>query len=158
MSAGGVLSKFAAIGIVVIFAFAMWIIMKIVHKVKGDEEDIGADAAGPAADGMSRMNAHTGSENIAADACSGEEPEEKKEKSFMEKYCNEQKNDSRRMLANYILVHEENERKERGQLDDRLNEVMPDGERTKEYAAEAAKAEAREHEKQENKEEKRNGE
>ena len=58
MSAGGVLSKFAAIGIVVIFAFAMWIIMKIVHKVKGDEEDIGADAAGPAADGMSRMNAH----------------------------------------------------------------------------------------------------
>lgn len=41
----------------------------------------------------------------------------KKKKSFFEKYCNEQKNDSRKALAHYILIHDKNAREERKQKD-----------------------------------------
>ncbi|MEG1469369.1 MAG: hypothetical protein RSC31_01900 [Anaerovoracaceae bacterium] len=81
--------------IVPVFAGIMALIMKVVNKIQKDKEKSG---------------------NV--------KPETKKavndvphKKSFFQKYCNEQKNDSRKALAHYILIHEEGERKDRGQQD-----------------------------------------
>lgn len=43
-------------------------------------------------------------------------PSKKSEqKSTVEKYCNDKSNDERRMIANWKLIHDDNERKSRGQ-------------------------------------------
>lgn len=86
------IGKFVGLTGLLLFALIMWAVTSLIKRIKGDWDV-----------------PEKSQKEVAA------EPAEPKEPGTFERYCNHQKNDSRRQLANYILIHEKAERKKRGQ-------------------------------------------
>ncbi len=83
-------SRWGILIVFAVFALVMWLVTTLIKKVRGKPVDF-----------------------------SSVEDEGKGEAGAAEKYMNGKKLNSRWQMANYFLIHDKNERKARGQDDDR---------------------------------------
>lgn len=83
-------NKLFTIVIIVVFAFVMWVITTVYKKLRGDK--IVSKPPKPAT--PRKLS---------------------KEEASCQKYCNEHKNDNYKARVNWILDHDDNARKDRGQ-------------------------------------------